>query len=372
MIRVLHLVSHMDQGGLEQVVANLVERATPSEFESSVLCLSRLGFLADRLGVGERAHLAPRQSRLSLLHPRRLAEEISRFEPDVVNCHTGVWLKGARAASLAGVGATIYTEHGRRSPDPRSVRLQDGLASLDTDVVVAVTPELRGYLERSVVARGTPIRVIENGTDVGRFGQDAGHRASFRQSIGVSEAAFVIGTLGRLVPIKAYDTMVQAFATLVSEHAVDAHLAIGGEGDERASLEQQCASLGVRDRVTFLGWRNDTAELLPGFDVFSLTSLSEGTSIALLEAMASGVCPVVTDVGGNARVLGPDLDNGLVPVQDAGAIARRWAELADDRTLRTGMAALARRRVETAFSLDSMVDQYEALYRQVTGRSGRF
>jgi glycosyltransferase involved in cell wall biosynthesis len=135
-----------------------------------------------------------------------------------------------------------------------------------------------------------------------------------------------------------------------------------GEGTLRAGLERRARELGVSADVHLLGWRDDVARCLGGFDLFTLASRSEGTSISLLEAMAAGRCPVVTDVGGNRAVLGKDLAHRLVPASDPSALAAAWDAALGDPQARARDSGLAESRVRDAYSLDGMVSAYQALY----------
>jgi glycosyltransferase involved in cell wall biosynthesis len=114
--------------------------------------------------------------------------------------------------------------------------------------------------------------------------------------------------------------------------------------------------------VHFIGWRNEIRSLLSAFTLFTMSSRSEGTSISLLEAMSSGLCPVVTDVGGNRAVLGEHLSHRLVPAGDTCALSSAWRDVLCDSTRRRDDAASARTRVETAFGLRVTIAEYEALY----------
>src|ERR1051325_2920082 len=129
--------------------------------------------------------------------------------------------------------------------------------------------------------------------------------------------------------------------------------------------------LGVGACGRLLGWREDVPRLHATFDLFVLTSRSEGTSVSLLEAMSAGLCPVVTDVGGNREVLGPGLAHRLAPPDDVRAIAESWAEAVQDRERLAQDAAAGRRQVEEHFSLRAMVRGYERIYLEGVGRSDR-
>ena len=119
---------------------------------------------------------------------------------------------------------------------------------------------------------------------------------------------------------------------------------------------------GLRDEIRFLGWRDDVHDLYATLVLFTLASRSEGTSVSLLEAMSAGLCPVVTDVGGNADILGEELKHRLVPPEDPVALTNAWENALKDLARRERDARVARSRVTARFGLDSMVKSYEQLY----------
>ncbi|HJU65598.1 MAG TPA: glycosyltransferase [Gemmatimonadaceae bacterium] len=139
-------------------------------------------------------------------------------------------------------------------------------------------------------------------------------------------------------------------------------LVLCGEGSERARLEALATARNLGKSVHFLGWRDDVHDLHSAFTLFTMSSRSEGTSVSLLEAMSAGLCPVVTDVGGNAAVLGPGLSHRLVAAQEPAALAAAWTAALTDHAARSTDGAAARARVEQAFALSGMVRSYEELY----------
>jgi glycosyltransferase involved in cell wall biosynthesis len=269
---------------------------------------------------------------------------------------------------MAGVPRLIHTDHGRHHPDPFLDRVVDNLASRWTDIVVAVSEALATQLAASVVAKPDRLRVIPNGidTEVLRPGMAP---ATLHRELGLDPDRPIIGSIGRFDPIKGYDVMLAAYDSLAASWGPSPVpvLALAGEGPELPRLRALAAGLGPRALVHFLGWRTDLPNLLGSFSLFTLASHSEGTSLSLLEAMALGCCPVVTDVGGNAAVLGPDLAHRLVPPSNPAALASAWLRALGDAAGRAKDVALARARVEARFSLDAMVRAYEALYLE--GRS---
>lgn len=366
-IRVLHVLNNLNYGGMERIVGELVRRTDPQRFEVHLLALGFIGHFGEGLDEFATLHVAERLPRWSMLYPRILARQIGAIGPDVTHLHSGVFYKASLAARIAGVPHQIYTDHGRENPDPLLHRLIDSRASRRMNVIVSVSDQLAKHLA-TFVHDPSRIRVIRNGVDTERYApQD--DDADFRSEIGIAPGVPVIGSIGRLEPIKGYEVMIHAFARLRAAWttATPPLLVLVGDGRERQKLEHAASELGIRDSVHFVGWRSDIERITRAFTLFSMSSHSEGTSVSLLEAMSAGLCPVVTNVGGNAVVLGPELQHRLVAPASPDALASALAQALLDAPAREHDAAAARERVIQDFSLDSMVHSYESLYSQARG-----
>lgn len=357
-VRVVHLIQNLNYGGMERVLHSLARHLPRHGFEVHIVVLQYLGRFAEELEGMVTFRQVPPMGRLSLLHPGHLIATLRQIAPDIVHSHSGVWLKAARAAHVAGVPVMVHTEHGRPDPVPLADRMIDNIASRMTDRVIAVSEPLARVLQAQVAHDPNQVVVIRNGVDTERLRQPV-DRARLREELGLPVDAAVVGSIGRLEPVKNYPLALRALARMPSP----VRLVLAGDGSQRQLLEAEATRLGLGDRVHFLGWRDDAERLYPAFDIFTLTSTSEGTSISLLEAMSSGVCPVVTDVGGNRAVLGPGLAQLLVPSNDEAALAGKWAEYLESSALRLAATDQAQRRVESAFSLEHMVNEHVALYR---------
>jgi glycosyltransferase involved in cell wall biosynthesis len=273
------------------------------------------------------------------------------------------------AAVQSRVPSIVHTEHGRQQPDPWSARMIDGLAARRTDAIVAVSERLAGDLPGLLHTSPKRVVFIPNGIDTEAY-RPRVDDGSLRRELGIASNAPIVGSIGRLESIKAYELMVDAFARFVATNVGrDAVLVIGGEGSSRPAIERAIENHRLRGRVHLIGWRNDIRALHSAFSVFTLSSKSEGTSISLLEAMSAGIPPVVTDVGGNGAVLGPSLSDGLVPFGDPDALAAGWGRLLATPSVLASVSRLARDRVVTAYGLDRMTRAYEQLYLREVGRS---
>jgi glycosyltransferase involved in cell wall biosynthesis len=364
-LRVAHVVQNLNYGGMERLIADLVRLGGRYGLESHVIVLQYAGRFAAGLDAWGTVHECPPLGRWSLLWPGPLIRLVRRIGPDVVHSHSGVWYKASLAARRAGVPRVLHTEHGLRARDSWLARAVERRAARRTDIVACVSEALARVLSGAIVPRHA-IRVVPNGVDTERFRPqpDAG---VLRRALALPAGTPIIGSIGRLEPIKAYDVMIDALAALRARWDGAARpppvLVLAGDGSERARLAAHAAARGVGGAVHLLGWRDDVHDLHAAFALFSLSSLSEGTSVSLLEAMSAGLCPVVTDVGGNPAVLGPELRHCLVPARDPERLAAVWTEALRDDGRRARDGAAARRRVEETFSLDLMMRRYDELYR---------
>lgn len=362
-IRVLHIIHSMQVGGMERVVADLIRGSDRTRFEMHILGLQKLGPNADRVADCAELHQAVRLSRWSLIWPKALAAQIRRIAPDVVHTHGQIWYKATLAARMAGVPRIVHTDHGRPpGREPWTLRAMDRRAARRVDVVVAVSQSLARQVMSSYGRRSRTC-VVMNGVDTDVH-VPHGDDGSVHAELGVKPGTPLIGSVGRIDPIKGYDVMIDAWAELLANwHGAQRPvLVIVGYGSEYHVLRSRAESLGIGSHVRWLGFREDVMRLHAAFTIFTQSSRSEGTSISLLEAMSAGLCPVVTDVGGNAYVLGPALRHRLVPSESPKALAAAWNNALREPRRRAEDAAAARRRIESEFALPVMVRAYENLY----------
>ncbi|HWO89850.1 MAG TPA: glycosyltransferase family 4 protein, partial [Gemmatimonadales bacterium] len=240
-------------------------------------------------------------------------------------------------------------------------------AARHTDVVVCVSDVLRNELTTALQGCRVPLVCIENGIDVERY--SPGPRpARLGQELGIPEHGIVIGSIGRLESVKRYDRLLQAFRLLKSSlvNAPPLYLVIAGDGSERGRLETLAAELALSEWVRWCGWVTDPLDHYRLCDVFALTSDTEGIPLSLLEAMACGIAPVVTDVGVNRVVLGAELEGQAITRDNLHGIAAALAALVGSRDLRVSVGQRARQRVVERYSLDRMVTAYESVYRGAT------
>jgi glycosyltransferase involved in cell wall biosynthesis len=303
----------------------------------------------------------------SILQMARVARELRRHHVRIVHSYLfhANWF-GTLAARLARIPVTIVSKRSMdvypRARDRWACRLVNRLA----DSVTAVAGAVRDHTH---AVEGCPLEkivVIPNGIDLeavpGPTLLDG--RAP---ALGVGERDAVVGTITRLVWKRGHEELLQA-AALIQRAEPSAKLVVVGDGPLRRSLEDQAHRLGLNGGVRFLGAVPHAARLLPRFDVFVLSSVLEGMSNALLEAMAAGRPVVATRVGGNPELVVDGQTGLLVPPRDAQALADAVIALLRDRQLARRMGEAGRRRVGAEFTLAAMVERMERLYGDLLER----
>lgn len=371
-VKICHVVLSLDVGGLERVVLRLLSRLDRSRWTPVVVALDEPGALAGGLGrLGIPLRVMGRGAGLDADLAVRLSALLRQEGARLVHTHnTAAHLYGSIAAHLArgrdeGRGPrVVHTKHGRNQPDlPRHV-LVNRLASALSDRIVAVSNDAATVALEIERVRRDKVVTIGNGVDTQEY-RPAADAASARAALGTPAGGFHVGCVARLAAIKDHRTLLEAFARLRSARP-DAHLTLVGDGPERAALEERAARLGVGGAVTFAGVQANVAPLLAAFDVFALSSLSEGISLTLLEAASAGLAVVATRVGGNGEVVVDGETGLLVPPADPAALAEALAAIAA-RPDRAAMGRAGRTLVERQFSVERMARAYATLYAEVLG-----
>jgi glycosyltransferase involved in cell wall biosynthesis len=349
------------KAGMEVMAARLGRGLASRGHEIGFTCIEAGDAFADELrDEGFRVTVVPAPGLRSLVRAPLLAQWFRALRPDVVHGHSGAWLKAARAARSATVPRVVHTEHGMLEGESWYTPSLKRCAAHYTDHVVAVAEPIRAYLTGLARVNEDKVSVILNGVDTTQF-TPAGAGA-LRARLALPKGRPLIGNVARLAPIKNHALLIEAFA-LLSAHLPEAALAIVGDGALRGDLQRRIAARGLDTNAFLLGELRDTAAVYRDFDLFVLTSTIEGTSMSILEAMASGVCVVATAVGGNPDLLGHGRYGVLVPSEDPTALAAAMLDLLRDPGRRQRLAAAARAHVAERYSESAMIGAYEQLYR---------
>jgi glycosyltransferase involved in cell wall biosynthesis len=370
-------VSYLSAGLRERGYETMLVAGSVGQGEQS------MAYVAEELGVPVVTipHLHREISPVrDLLATIRLARIIRAERPVILHTHTAkAGAVGRVAALLAGrrrPPIIVHTFHGHvlRGYFGRFwtgfFRLLERLLARITDVLVAVSPEVRDELVSFGVAPASKFRVIRLGIELDqRLSPDGAARAETRRVMGIRGERVVVGWIGRMTAVKRTDVVLRAFRRLRQE-GVDAVLCMVGDGPDRRSVEDLAGELGIMRDCLFPGYREDVGPFFAAFDVFVLPSGNEGTPVTAIEALASG-CPVVaTRVGGVPDVVTDGEDGFLVEPGDVDALAARLAQLASDPGLRATMGGAGRERMRGRYAVDRLIDDIDRLYRDLLERKG--
>jgi glycosyltransferase involved in cell wall biosynthesis len=364
LIRVAHVTFDMRIGGAEQVIYHLVKETDAGRFEVSVLCLE------DHVGpfgwqLEEEGHsltTCGRQPGFDVSLVKKVHRFVVEKNIDVLHCHQYTPYVYGLLGSIGTSSRVIFTEHGRFYPDGSKLKrkLVNPLFNLKTDHITAISSTTKDALARFEHLPERKIRVIYNGIDGTRF-QSSGAPSPLRKELSISLHAPVIGTVARLDPIKNHPMMIRSMEA-VRKIYPEAVLIIVGDGPEHENLEKLTKDLGLTSHVAFPGFRKDTQNFYALFDIFLLTSFSEGTAMTLLEAMAGSLPCIVTDAGGNGEIVVNDVTGFVIPIGDDHKLSEKTTVLLENGQLRESMGRAGRKRFEDRFTVEKMVKEYEALY----------
>jgi len=375
---VLHVVTRFALGGLEHGVVNLINHMPAGRYRHAILCLT------DATDFGHRLHR--RDVPVIALQKRdgqdfsiyvRLWRTLRRLRPDIIHTRNLGTLESQAVATLAGVRGRIHGEHGRDIYDLYGSRLKykliRKLIAPSVDHYVAVSRDLARWLVQSIGIRPERVTQIYNGVDTRRFHPAFGRPGRLLPANFAPDGTFVVGSVGRMEPVKDHVTLVNAFIRFVASDRVDherVRLVVVGNG----SLRKTAGELLRAARMDHLAWlpgeRTDIPEVMQNLDLFVLPSLAEGTSNTILEAMATGLPVVATRVGGNSELVTEGETGLLVPPGKPDLMARAIQTYVMDTGIAGRHGKAGRRRVEKEFSIEAMVSRYLEVYDAVLSRRG--
>lgn len=365
-VRIMHVLDRLDVGGTELALLKLIGALEPELFEHYVCTLRGVSATAEKWTSGLTLVNGGRAGASFQFNVPRLVTIMRKIRPAIVHSRNWGGIEGIVAARVARVPVALHSEHGYElnmsSGLPFHRRLLRHCAYRAGDAVATVTEELRDYHANQAWWKAEDIRVLYNGVDGQVFRPQPQIRAALRRRLAIPDEALVIGSVGRMVPLKDFVTLLQAAETLMPD-VENLHVVLVGAGPELAALRKYVDnSPPLSGHVAFTGATDEIGELLNAMDIFVLPSLMEGMSNTLLEAMAVGLPVIATRVGGNPEVLAEGRCGYLFTPQDVTELAALLRILANNRQLRKNFGCAARERAVGVFSLSSMVKRYRDLY----------
>ncbi len=364
-VRVTHVVENLDRGGLERVVIDLARAQREAGYACEVVCLFERGALASELdAAGVPVYACRKRDGIDLAAIRRLRGHLRRHRPAILHTHNATAHYYAIAASLGlPLQRRVNTRHGMGVQQARQRREWLFRRTLPfTDVVVTVCEAARReVLLRGLIPAGR-LTAVPNGIRLEVFAPaSTAAREELCASLGLPAGTRLIGSVGRLNRAKDPITLVRSFARL-RKRLPDVALVLIGDGALREDVEKCVAGEGVGDHVRLLGDRSDVPGLLAGLDLFVIASITEGYSIALLEACAAGLPIVATRVGGNEEIVRDHINGRLAEPGDPEALAATMFEVLSDAEEARRRGREGREWVRRQGSLAAMLARYALVY----------
>lgn len=377
---IVHIIYSLSTGGLENGLVNIINRCPPGRYRHSIICLTKADEFASRITADN--------VQVIELHKReghdfacyfRLWKLLRKMRPAIVHSRNLAALE-AQWCSLGIPGVRrVHGEHGREISDLDGTNWKylnfRRVMRVLIHHYIAVSKDLESWLRSSVRVSPDRVSQIYNGVDFQRFQPGTVKPLALLPAHWRSQNDIVIvGTVGRLTPVKDQQLLLRAVAWVRGERpdlASALRLMLVGDGPLLPQLENLAGELGLEDSIWFAGDRDDVPELLSALDVFVLPSLAEGISNTILEAMASGLPVLATASGGNVELVEEGFNGSLFPVGDYRALGVLILQQLSDPDQSKALGKNAQRRVSDSFTWEKTVEAYLSVYdRLLAQRTG--
>jgi sugar transferase (PEP-CTERM/EpsH1 system associated) len=376
---VLHVVYSLGTGGLENGLVNIINRMPENKYRHAIVCLTEAGEFANRIerqGIPIVSLHSGQGHNFALYW--RLWKTFRALHPAIVHTRNLATLEAQIPARMLPGTKTVHGEHGRDVFDLEGKnRKYNILRKFMRPIVgryVTVSKDLRNWLLETVGVSENRVVQIYNGVDQEVFYPGSYKEKDIAAPAGfLSEESFVLGTVGRLAAVKDQASLIRAFKLLLDnnpEIQSDLRLIIAGDGPLKTELERLVAELQIEKSVWMTGDRSDIPDILRLFDLFVLPSLGEGISNTILEAMATGLPIVATDVGGTPELVEDGINGRLVPPEDPSALMSSLQECVRDREQLDSMGAASLDKIKMQFNWQETVEQYLSVYDGLLGSTG--
>ena len=368
-IRNLHIVDILGLAGLEQVVIRICNKLDKTEFSCSICAINGIRddakcLLNDDVSVYSLARCKNEFARILELYKIIQAEKI-----DVLHSHNwGTFPVAFMAAKLSGVKAVFHTEHGRNSLDPRISLKREFFTNLfypKINKVFCVSGELKDYFQAKFKLKNNDLEVVYNGVPLEVY-EPQRKNPLIMKSLNLHDSDLVIGTVAIPRPVKNLNFCLDVLKSLLEKGFVAKLLLVGGDlsGEGIQDLRNYAEAIGVKQHVIFTGRSNDIPALLSVFDLYLNSSVFEGTSCSIIEALSCGVPVVASRVGGNPEIV-VDNENGFTfSFNDLGDCVSSVIKIMSDIDLRRRLSYASREMAIQRFSLSRQVALIGSAYRK--------
>jgi glycosyltransferase involved in cell wall biosynthesis len=364
-VNILQLIETSEEGGAETVMLSLA-KSLRERGHNCTMGLLQMGWLNDELKKAGFETIIMRQKiSYDLACLWNLVALIRKRKIDIVHAHEFMMNTYGTLAGILTRTPVITTVHGKNYYWEKKRRRAAYRVVSRFSKMVAVSEDMGRFLAKEVGISKRRITTIYNGVDFkGHNGSPSSRvAAATREALSIPAQSPIIATVGRLVAVKDHSTLLKAAVKVIRSCPAVIFL-ICGDGELRGRLENEARELGIAENVRFAGFRNDIFDLLQISDVYVCSSLSEGLSLSILEAMAAGKPVIATNVGGNPEVVVNGETGILVPPQDPEILASRIVSLLRDKPLSQQFGLKGQWRTDEKFSYERMVHSYQQLYEE--------
>ncbi|NIM90463.1 MAG: glycosyltransferase [Candidatus Aminicenantes bacterium] len=379
-IKVLHIITRMDKGGSAENTFLTITGLNKDNYEVTLMSGPVEDSPQDRTKEIE-AHdikyifIFELVRDISIIKDLKTLFKIYDFlrkeKFDIVHTHTSkAGLLGRLAAKLAGVPIIVHTPHGHvffgyfKPAKTKIFIFLEKLASRITDKIVALTDREKDDYRLFKTTPEEKAVVINSGVDLNRFKElSFTEKQSFKKELGLPENALIVGTVGRLAPVKGQEFLIEAVKNIIPKYP-SALFMFAGDGHLRQNLERKALEMGIKENVVFLGWRDDVDKIISIYDIFVLPSLNEGMGRVLVEAMALGKPIVASHAGGIPDLIRHGKNGFLVPPRNPEQLAKYIQILIEDKEKRERMGQ-AGKKIALNFSKEVMIEKIASLYDEL-------
>ena len=380
-IKVLRIISRLNIGGPSIHVINLNKGLDKKMFQSLLLC----GDISD----GEKSMLnEAKKSGIKLMSIPELTNEhslklkdlkallkiyliIKKYKPEIVHTHTAkAGLIGRIAAHLALTPKIIHTYHGHvlhgyfSKPKTYLLRLMEKFLALITDSLIVVSDKIKTELINYKISKPAKFNIIKLGFNLNPFLNNHHLKNKLKENLELPYDSNLIGIVGRMVPIKNHKLFIEAASQIIAKKE-NTYFLIVGDGPLRKSIENLTYKLNINKNTFFTGWRNDLPLIYASLDILVCSSDNEGTSVSMIEAMASG-CPVVTtSVGGHPDIIDEGNNGYLIEPQNTDTLANKILEILNNPNKSLRLGENARTDAKNNFSYDRLINDVQKHYKKL-------
>ncbi len=369
-MNVLYIIWSLDQGGAERVVLDLAKNADRAQFNITICCLNQKGFFANELEqLGTEVIALHKLPKLDPFIIYKISRVISKKKIDIVITHlwtSNFW--GRIAAYLSRVKIIIATEHTTDEKRPWYYHLADRFLARISSRIIAVSSSVKVFHHTKSKIPPRKFEIINNGIDIEKFNISFDKNKK-RKEFGFKDNDYIIGLFGRFVPAKAHELLLQSLKNIIKAHP-QVKVLFAGSGPTVDIIKKLAADLGLAKHVAFAGFRSDIPELYQILDLFVLPSRREGFPITVLEAMASGIPAIVTDVGGNKEIISDGIDGFIIQPNNTEELTQKINFLIDNTETAKKIAQFGQKNVRENFTSVIMTKKTEQLLSGIFLKEG--